>query len=145
MLPLDVPISLDRTRKLCHVLYLIIWQLPFDVVQSIRSRQYSNNVYFLCEQDYPSVSQIATKIREKSVNLIFAVTEEQLEIYDKLSNYIEGSEATRLANDSSNIVMVIRENYQVQQIEYSITFRKSRKKLVFFTLYIWFRFVNYTN
>ena len=82
------------------------------------------------------MSQIATKIREKSVNLIFAVTEEQLEIYDKLSNYIEGSEATRLANDSSNIVMVIRENYQVQQIEYSITFRKSRKKLVFFTLYV---------
>lgn len=63
-------------------------------------------------QDYPSVSQIATKIREKSVNLIFAVTEEQLNIYNKLSKYIEGSEATKLANDSSNIVTVIKNNYQ---------------------------------
>ena len=60
------------------------------------------------------MSQIATKIREKSVNLIFAVTEEQLNIYNKLSKYIEGSEATKLANDSSNIVTVIKNNYQVQ-------------------------------
>ena len=60
------------------------------------------------------MSQIATKIREKSVNLIFAVTEEQLNIYNKLSKYIEGSEATKLANDSSNIVQVIKNNYQVQ-------------------------------
>ena len=64
-------------------------------------------------KDYPSVSQIATKIREKSVNLIFAVTKEQLDIYEKLSKYIEGSEATMLANDSSNIVKVIKENYEV--------------------------------
>ena len=59
------------------------------------------------------MSQIATKIRQKSVNLIFAVTEEQLQIYEKLSGYIEGSEATKLANDSSNIVTVIKNNYQV--------------------------------
>ena len=59
------------------------------------------------------MSQIATKIREKSVNLIFAVTKEQLDIYEKLSKYIEGSEATMLANDSSNIVKVIKENYEV--------------------------------
>ena len=64
-------------------------------------------------QDYPSVSQIATKIREKSVNVIFAVTEDKLPVYDKLSKYIEGSEATKLANDSSNIVEVIKKNYQV--------------------------------
>ncbi|WAQ94038.1 ITBX-like protein [Mya arenaria] len=63
-------------------------------------------------QDYPSVSQISTKIRENSVNVIFAVTEDQLPVYNKLSQYIEGSEATKLAADSSNIVTVIKNNYQ---------------------------------
>ncbi|XP_052267256.1 integrin beta-PS-like isoform X1 [Dreissena polymorpha] len=63
-------------------------------------------------QDYPSVSQISTKIRENSINVIFAVTEDQLNVYEKLSKYIEGSEATKLAADSSNIVQVIKNNYQ---------------------------------
>ncbi|XP_053373314.1 integrin beta-PS-like isoform X4 [Mercenaria mercenaria] len=63
-------------------------------------------------QDYPSVSQISTKIRENSVNMIFAVTEDQLPVYNRLSKYIEGSEATKLANDSSNIVLVIEQNYK---------------------------------
>ena len=67
-------------------------------------------------QDYPSVSQISSKIREKSINMIFAVTEDQLSVYEKLSQYIEGSEATKLANDSSNIVQVIRNNYKVNII-----------------------------
>ena len=36
--------------------------------------------------------------------------------YQKLSQYIEGSEATMLANDSFNIVKVIKENYEVGYI-----------------------------
>ncbi|KAL4222041.1 Integrin beta-1 [Mactra antiquata] len=63
-------------------------------------------------QDYPSVSQISTKIRENSINMIFAVVEDQLPVYNRLSQYIEGSEATKLANDSSNIVEVIKNNYK---------------------------------
>ena len=35
---------------------------------------------------------------------------------NKLSKYIEGSEATMLANDSSDIVKVIKENYEVGYI-----------------------------
>jgi protocadherin alpha len=32
------------------------------------------------EQDYPSVSQINHKVKENSVNIIFAVTEEQFQV-----------------------------------------------------------------
>ncbi|ESO98510.1 hypothetical protein LOTGIDRAFT_174238 [Lottia gigantea] len=62
--------------------------------------------------DYPSVSQIASKVGEKKVNIIFAVTKDQKPVYDKLSNMIEGSIAGELENDSSNIVDLIRENYE---------------------------------
>ncbi|XP_048247229.1 integrin beta-PS-like [Haliotis cracherodii] len=62
-------------------------------------------------QDYPSVSQISAKIIEKNVNIIFAVTKDQTPVYEKLATAIEGSLAGELANDSSNIVDLIRENY----------------------------------
>ena len=35
-------------------------------------------------QDYPSVSQINQKVKENAVNLIFAVTKEQIHIYEQL-------------------------------------------------------------
>lgn len=59
------------------------------------------------------MSQISNKIREKSINVIFAVTKDQISTYEQLSTYIEGSEATQLAGDSSNIVEVIKNNYEV--------------------------------
>ncbi|CAL1536092.1 unnamed protein product [Lymnaea stagnalis] len=62
--------------------------------------------------DYPSVSQIANKIKEKSVSVIFAVTKDQFSIYEKLSQYIESSTTGELANDSSNIVKLIQDNYE---------------------------------
>merc|ERR1719411_1632184 len=64
------------------------------------------------EQDYPSVSQINHKVKENSVNLIFAVTEEQLHIYNLLTNAVEGSSAGRLSNDSSNIVELVQAQYE---------------------------------
>ncbi|KAJ8314106.1 hypothetical protein KUTeg_008667 [Tegillarca granosa] len=63
-------------------------------------------------QDYPSVSQIAAKIKEKNVNIIFAVTEDQVLKYSELSKFIPGSETGKLANDSSNIVKLVRTNYE---------------------------------
>ena len=62
-------------------------------------------------QDYPSISQINLKVKENSINLIFAVTEDQLEVYKKLSEHIEGSSAAKLANDSSNVIELIKEEY----------------------------------
>ena len=45
-------------------------------------------------QDYPSVSQINHKVKENSVNLIYAVTEEQLNIYNLLAQAVEDSATT---------------------------------------------------
>jgi len=63
-------------------------------------------------QDYPSVSQINHKVKENSVNLIFAVTDEQLHIYNLLTDAVEGSSAGRLSNDSSNVVELVRAQYE---------------------------------
>ncbi|PVD29574.1 hypothetical protein C0Q70_08828 [Pomacea canaliculata] len=74
----------------------------------------ANNIYTeSSNQDYPSVSQIAAKLKEHSVSIIFAVTKDQFAVYEKLSRYIESSTTGQLANDSSNIVRLIEENYDV--------------------------------
>lgn len=64
------------------------------------------------EQDYPSISQINQKAQEHHVNIIFAATADQVDIYKKLTPLIEGSSAGRLDNDSSNIVQLIEEQYR---------------------------------
>ena len=66
--------------------------------------------------DYPSVSQINKVVRENSVNLIFAVTESELNIYQQLSAAVEGSSVGKLSADSSNVVQVrfVRLNYCYQ-------------------------------
>ena len=72
--------------------------------------------FFHFTQDYPSVGQIVNKIKEKAVSIIFAITEDQFDIYEQLSNIIEGSTVGVLANDSSNIVKLIEENYDVSRM-----------------------------
>ena len=52
------------------------------------------------------------QVKEHSVNLIFAVTEEQFGVYDLLKKNIEGSSAGTLSNDSSNIVELVKAQYQ---------------------------------
>lgn len=63
-------------------------------------------------QDYPSLSQLRHKISEKKVNIIFAVTAGQVSVYTELSKNLEGAYTGPLANDSSNVVVLIREQYQ---------------------------------
>lgn len=64
-------------------------------------------------QDYPSISQINLKVKENSVNLIFAVTKDQENVYKKLSTLVEGSSSAVLSGDSSNIVEIVRDQYNV--------------------------------
>ncbi|KAK3108829.1 hypothetical protein FSP39_016685 [Pinctada imbricata] len=72
----------------------------------------SNNLYTeSSNQDYPSISQVAARVKEKNVNVIFAVTKDQVQIYKQLEPFIAGSETGELASDSSNIVQLVRENY----------------------------------
>jgi len=66
-----------------------------------------------CVQDYPSISQLAHKIAETKVTIIFAVTKDQIPVYRELSKLIEGSTVGELANDSSNIVDLVKDNYDV--------------------------------
>ncbi|XP_013782118.1 integrin beta-PS-like [Limulus polyphemus] len=61
--------------------------------------------------DYPSFSQINRKIKEHKVNIIFAVTESQYEIYNKLSKKFEGSGVGKLDKDSANVVDLVRDQY----------------------------------
>lgn len=63
-------------------------------------------------QDYPSISQINQKAMDQSVNLIFAVTINQVHIYEKLSGLVKGSSTGMLENDSSNIVDLVKAEYQ---------------------------------
>lgn len=65
------------------------------------------------KQDYPSISQIASKVADNRVNVIFAVTAAQTGRYQNLMDFIPGSVTGELASDSSNIVQLVRENYEV--------------------------------
>uniref|UniRef100_A0A1I8PFU3 Integrin beta n=1 Tax=Stomoxys calcitrans TaxID=35570 RepID=A0A1I8PFU3_STOCA len=62
-------------------------------------------------QDYPSISHINHKVRQNSINIIFAVTADQHSVYQKLSSKIEGSSSAVLSKDSANVVDLVREEY----------------------------------
>ena len=64
-------------------------------------------------QDYPSVAQVNSKVKEKSINMIFAVTAEQIDIYKRLSANVEGATCGTLSANSSNVVELVKEEYQV--------------------------------
>ena len=63
-------------------------------------------------QDYPSVSQINHKVKEHAINLIFAVTEEQIDVYKLLAASVEGSSSGTLSQDSSNVVQLVKAQYE---------------------------------
>jgi len=62
-------------------------------------------------QDYPSISQINLKVKQNAINVIFAVTADQLSVYDRLGQHIEGSTSGKLTGDSSNVVELVQEQY----------------------------------
>lgn len=61
--------------------------------------------------DYPSVSQIAAKLSEKKINVIFAVTQMVKEDYQLLKSYLDEAEVGVLEKNSSNIVDLIKNQY----------------------------------
>ena len=63
-------------------------------------------------QDYPSIGHINHLVKEKKVSVIWAVTSEKIELYKGLSTLVEGSLVGELTSDSSNIVELIRQQYQ---------------------------------
>lgn len=75
-------------------------------------------------QDYPSISQINLKVKQNAINVIFAVTEEQINVYKQLQSHVEGASSGKLSADSANVVDLVKEQYQVQlfQLYYSFFF-----------------------
>nr|KAG5690037.1 hypothetical protein BaRGS_009844 [Batillaria attramentaria] len=60
--------------------------------------------------DYPSVSQIAGTLEDKSTNVIFAVMPSVLSHYESLRNLV-GGEIGELEDRSANIIELIQSNY----------------------------------
>lgn len=61
---------------------------------------------------YLQISQI---VKENSINLIFAVTAEQTQLYQRLVHHIEGSSCGMLSGDSGNVVELVKEQYEVSE------------------------------
>ncbi|XP_025415221.1 integrin beta-PS isoform X2 [Sipha flava] len=62
-------------------------------------------------QDYPSISQINLKVKQNSINMIFAVTAEQIHVYERLKQHIEGASAGILSENSENVVDLVKDQY----------------------------------
>lgn len=63
--------------------------------------------------DYPSLSQINRQISEHKINIIFAVTKDQADLYTHLSKKLTGSSTGTLDEDSANVVDLVRQQYEV--------------------------------
>lgn len=63
--------------------------------------------------DYPSIAQISRQIANHSINLVFAVPKSVVSTYRDLSTRIPGTYVKELTNDSSNIVALIQDQYNV--------------------------------
>uniref|UniRef100_A0A1B0CHL5 Integrin beta n=2 Tax=Endopterygota TaxID=33392 RepID=A0A1B0CHL5_LUTLO len=84
-------------------------------------------------QDYPSISQINLKVKQNAINVIFAVTKQQIEVYKKLSEHIEGSSAAELSSNSSNVVQLVEEEYN--KISSSVVMKDNATSAVKITYY----------
>ena len=77
-------------------------------------------------QDYPSIGHINHIAKEKSVSIIWAVTEDKFGLYEHLSQMVAGSSAGMLTSDSSNIVELVKQQYR--KITTSIEVKASNSK-----------------
>ncbi|XP_058379260.1 integrin beta-2-like [Diceros bicornis minor] len=74
--------------------------------------QLGNNTYKHGKKfDYPSVAQLAHKLAENNIQLIFAVTRRMVRTYEKFTEIIPKSAVGELSEDSSNVVQLIKDAY----------------------------------
>ncbi|NXB88111.1 ITB6 protein, partial [Vidua chalybeata] len=72
-----------------------------------------NNEYSMSTvQEYPTIGQLIDKLVQNNVLLIFAVTNEQVHIYENYAKLIPGATVGRLQKDSGNILQLIIAAYQ---------------------------------
>ncbi|KAK6631132.1 hypothetical protein RUM43_014228 [Polyplax serrata] len=84
-------------------------------------------------QDYPSISQVNLKVKENSINVIFAVTADQFGVYEQLGENIEGASSGTLSSDSSNVVDLVKEQYD--KISSSVEMKDTASSAVKVTYY----------
>ena len=63
-------------------------------------------------QDYPSIGHINNIAKQNSVSIIWAVTKDKFGLYEGLSELVAGSRAGKLSKDSSNIVELVKQQYE---------------------------------
>ncbi|MCV4753361.1 hypothetical protein OFC37_28240, partial [Escherichia coli] len=61
--------------------------------------------------DYPSLGLMTEKLSQKNINLIFAVTENVVSLYQNYSELIPGTTVGVLSDDSSNVLQRIVDAY----------------------------------
>jgi len=64
--------------------------------------------------DYPSMAQISRQIANNSMNVIFAVPGSVRLTYQDLSSRLFGASVGELTDDSSNIVALVQDQYDVR-------------------------------
>ncbi|KFW88467.1 Integrin beta-3, partial [Phalacrocorax carbo] len=62
-------------------------------------------------QDYPSLGLMTEKLSQKNINLIFAVTDTVVGLYQNYSELIPGTTVGTLSRDSSNVLQLIVDSY----------------------------------
>ncbi|KAJ0015998.1 hypothetical protein NQD34_014288 [Periophthalmus magnuspinnatus] len=72
----------------------------------------SENMYSMSTtMDYPSLALITEKMSENNINLIFAVTNPVVRLYQNYSELIPGTTVGTLSNDSGNVIQLILKAY----------------------------------
>lgn len=76
------------------------------------------------ELDYPSVPHINKVVKEGNINIIFAIAERDnkgrnIDAYEQLSDFIDGSSTAILSDESSNIVELIKSEYRVSKFRFN--------------------------
>ncbi|XP_005726181.1 integrin beta-3-like [Pundamilia nyererei] len=61
--------------------------------------------------DYPSLGLLTEKMTANNINLVFAVTNEVIPIYDEYSKLIPGTTVGTLSGDSGNVIQLIEQAY----------------------------------
>uniref|UniRef100_A0A669FA26 Integrin beta n=1 Tax=Oreochromis niloticus TaxID=8128 RepID=A0A669FA26_ORENI len=73
----------------------------------------SDNMYSKSTtMDYPSLALITEKMSENNINLIFAVTNPVVTLYQNYSELIPGTTVGTLSNDSGNVIQLILKAYK---------------------------------
>ncbi|XP_069838890.1 integrin beta-6 isoform X2 [Dendropsophus ebraccatus] len=72
----------------------------------------SNEYYMSTAQEYPTLGQLIEKLVENNILLIFAVTEEEVPLYQKYARLIPGATVGLLNKDSGNVLQLILSAYK---------------------------------